>query len=487
MQKIDCFIPAANPRQVGPTVRHLQKFAPVNNIFLLVTAPDDYSALGCKTLAVENLNATDTVRKIAEAAQASYSLIYTKYTSLEMGYFALERMAALAQISEAGLLYADSFQLIDGQRSKKPLIDYQEGSLRNDFDFGSVLFYNTDILKQAAAAEKESYTYAGMYALRLAVSRRAPIVHVNEMLYTDVATDTRKSGEKLFDYVDPKNRAVQIDMEKACTDHLKAVGAYLKPVFRPIAFDQDKFEYEASVMIPVFNRERTIEDALRSALNQKTHFKYNVFVLNHHSSDRTVEIVSKYSDNPRLVFFTPERRDLFVGGLWNTALHHPKCGKFIVQLDSDDVYSSENSLQKMVDAFYEQNCAMVVGSYMMTDFNLQKLPPGIIDHREWTPENGRNNALRINGLGAPRAFYTPILRQINFPNTNYGEDYAVGLNFSRYYQIGRVYDVVYYCRRWDENSDAALDIVKENANNLYKDRIRTWELQARKQIVAKGQ
>ncbi len=455
----------------------------VNRIFLLSTSKDEnLSESGYPVIVTDNLNSSVTVAAISRAASADYCLIYTKYTTLEPGYFALERFIRLGDDSQAGMLYADHFQIIDGQRRKMPLIVCQEGALRDDFNFGSVLFYRTSRVKEAVAQTKGDYPYAGMYNLRLAVSRAAGLVHINELLYTEIETDTRKSGQKLFDYVDPKNRAVQIDMEKACTEHLKAVGAYLEPVFEPISFNEDSFEYEATVMIPVKDRERTIADAVKSALSQVTTFKYNVIVVNHHSQDRTVSIVEQFTGDPRLIFITPERRDLFVGGLWNTALHHPKCGKFIVQLDSDDVYSGPDSLQKMVDAFYAQHCAMVVGTYRMTNFHMETLPPGIIDHREWTPENGRNNALRINGLGAPRAFYTPILREVLLPNTNYGEDYSLGLNFSRKYQIGRVYDVVYCCRRWEGNSDAALEIEKTNANNLYKDRIRTWELQARKQL-----
>ncbi|HBG52732.1 MAG TPA: glycosyl transferase, partial [Rikenellaceae bacterium] len=292
----------------------------------------------------------------------------------------------------------------------------------------------------------------------------------------------RKSGEKLFDYVDPKNREVQVDMEKVCTEHLKAIGAYLPPVFSPVDLGRKDFEYEASVMIPVFNREKTIEDAVRSALGQETDFKFNVIVVNHHSTDKTVSIIEKFRDDPRLILITPNRKDLFVGGLWNTALHHPKCGKFLVQLDSDDVYSGPDSLRRIVEAFYQQQCGMIIGTYRMTDFKLNTLPPGIIDHREWTPDNGRNNALRINGLGAPRAFYAPVLRTLLLPNTNYGEDYGLGLRFSRQYQIGRIYEVLYNCRRWEGNSDAALEPEKVNANNLYKDRLRTWEIQARKQL-----
>lgn len=483
MKRIDCFIPAADLNQVANTLSHLQPLDIIRNVFLLATDRQaDFSSTGLPVIYTDNLNSSDTVAAIARAASADYSLIYTKYTGLVPGYFSLERFARIGDDSGAGMLYSDHFQIIDGQRRKMPLIMYQEGALRDDFNFGSVLFYRTSCLKKAVEESNVQYPYAGMYNLRLTVSRMADLVHINEILYTEVETDTRKSGQKLFDYVDPKNRAVQVDMEKACSAHLKAIGAYLEPVFTPVSFDREAFDYEATIMIPVFNRERTIEDAVLSALSQKTTFKYNVIVVNHHSSDNTVSIVNKYTSDPKLILITPDRRDLFVGGLWNTAAHHPQCGRFIVQLDSDDVYSGPDTLQKIVDAFYEQQCAMVVGTYRITDFRMETIPPGVIDHREWTPDNGRNNALRINGLGAPRAFYTPILREVLLPNTNYGEDYALGLYFSRKYQIGRIYDVLYCCRRWEGNSDAALEVEKTNTNNLYKDRIRTWEVQARKQL-----
>lgn len=483
MKRIDCFIPAADLNQVANSLSHLQPLDIIRNVFLLATDRQaDFSSTGLPVIYTDNLNSSDTVAAIARAASADYSLIYTKYTGLVPGYFSLERFARIGDDSGAGMLYSDHFQIIDGQRRKMPLIMYQEGALRDDFNFGSVLFYRTSCLKKAVEESNVQYPYAGMYNLRLTVSRMADLVHINEILYTEVETDTRKSGQKLFDYVDPKNRAVQVDMEKACSAHLKAIGAYLEPVFTPVSFDREAFDYEATIMIPVFNRERTIEDAVLSALSQKTTFKYNVIVVNHHSSDNTVSIVNKYTSDPKLILITPDRRDLFVGGLWNTAAHHPQCGRFIVQLDSDDVYSGPDTLQKIVDAFYEQQCAMVVGTYRITDFRMETIPPGVIDHREWTPDNGRNNALRINGLGAPRAFYTPILREVLLPNTNYGEDYALGLYFSRKYQIGRIYDVLYCCRRWEGNSDAALEVEKTNTNNLYKDRIRTWEVQARKQL-----
>lgn len=483
-QAIDCFIPYVDAAQAKATIDGLRESALVNNIYLLATDAAATAVEGCTMVHIDALNSSDTMLKIAEAAKAPYTLLYTKYNNLVMGYFALDRFVRLAGDSKAGMMYADSYTVIEGKKSNAPVIDYQEGSLRDDFNFGSVLFFNTEVLKKAAAGIDVHYTAAGLYDLRLRLSRIAPIVHINEYLYSDVTIDNRKSGEKIFDYVDPKNRGVQIEMEKACTAHLKAVGGYLEPKFDEIDFNKGNFEYEASVIIPVRNRIRTIRDAIRSVLSQKTDFPFNLIVIDNHSTDGTTEAIDEFKDDPRLVHIVPQRDDLGIGGCWNAGVQHPKCGKFAVQLDSDDVYSDENTLAKMVAAFYEQKCAMVVGTYMLTDIDKNPIPPGVIDHKEWTPENGRNNALRINGLGAPRAFYTPVLREIHVPNTSYGEDYALGLAFSRHFQIGRVYDVVYLCRRWEDNSDAALDIVKMNNNNLYKDRIRTWELQARRALVA---
>ena len=392
-------------------------------------------------------------------------------------------MLALADITKAGMIYADHYNIAaDGTRSEAPVIDYQAGSLRDDFNFGSVLLFRTESLKEAASMMKADYQAAGFYDLRLKLTEKYSLEHINEYLYSEVELDTRKTGEKLFDYVDPKNRASQIEMEQAATEYLKEVGGYLKPGFKDVDITEGEFPVEMTVMIPVRNRIRTIRDAIDSALQQKTTFKYNVFVVENgpecHSTDGTTEAVDEYTD-PRLIHVVTERRDLCVGGSWNLAAHDPRCGRFIVQLDSDDVYLDENTLQKFYDAFQEQKVAMLIGSYVLTDINKNILPPGKIDHAEWTPENGRNNALRINGLGAPRAFFTPVLRSIPMPNVNYGEDYALGLAISRHYLIGRIYDPLYCCRRWDDNSDGDLSIEKENKNNTYKDRIRTWELQAR--------
>ena len=475
MKKISCFLPYAGKEEVEKTVAGLQATGLVKEVFLITTDANPEELPGCKIIRTEYPFSSMMIQTMAHAAEADYALLYTKETTLEMGMFALERMIHILEDSKAGMVYADHYQIADGKQSNAPVIDYQFGSLRDDFNFGSVLLFNTKKLKEAAGKMKSEYHFAGLYDLRLKLSQLSELVHINEYLYSEIENDNRKSGEKIFDYVDPRNRDRQIEMEKACTEHLKEIGGYLEPEFKQIEFSAGNFEYEASVIIPVRNRIRTIRDAIRSVLNQKTDFKYNLIIIDNHSTDA----IDDFKADKRLIHLIPERNDLGIGGCWNMGVHHPKCGKFAVQLDSDDVYKDENTLSIMVRAFYEQNCAMVVGTYMMTDFNMNMIAPGIIDHKEWTPENGRNNALRINGLGAPRAFYTPVLREIKVPNTSYGEDYALGLNFSRQYQIGRVYDVVYLCRRWDDNSDASLDIVKMNGHNLYKDRIRTWELRAR--------
>ncbi|MDR3118460.1 MAG: glycosyltransferase family 2 protein [Mediterranea sp.] len=476
---INCFIPFADAAQAKETVKSLRETGLVNKIYLLATEAGSQPLDGCETISVSGLNASDTMLAIAAGADTPYTLLYTKQSLLELGYFALERMIRIIEDANAGMAYADHYRITGGSKTNAPVIDYQFGSLRDDFDFGSVLLFRSGAFREAASRMKAAYRFAGLYDLRLKLSQKKPLVHINEYLYSEVELDTRKSGEKLFDYVDPKNREVQIEMEQACTEHLKEIRGYLEPEFKRIEFSAGNFEFEASVIIPVRNRIRTIEDAIKSVLNQKTTFKFNLIIIDNHSTDGTTEAIRKYAGDGRLIHIIPERGDLGIGGCWNTGIHHPRCGKFAVQLDSDDVYKDAQTLQIMVDAFYEQNCAMVVGTYMMTDFDMKMIAPGIIDHKEWTPENGRNNALRINGLGAPRAFYTPVLREIKVPNTSYGEDYALGLNFSRQYQIGRVYDTVYLCRRWDDNSDASLDIVKMNGHNTYKDRIRTWELQAR--------
>ena len=479
MSNIECFIPSMSGADIETTVESFSR----SSSFTGVTVLDGIS-----------LRETETLRSLADAISGKFVLIYTKDTPLEMGMFALDRIISIAEDTGADMLYADHYELVtdaEGRevRRKHPLIACQKGALRDDFDFGSVLVFRTTSFRRAVRAMEQDWQWGALYDLRL---RMKNIVHINEYLYTEIETDTRKSGEKQFDYVDPKNRAVQIEMEQICTGHLKRIGAWLPPVFKGIAgqagndtgtgYDVTvgEFPVTASVVIPVFNRVRTVKDAVESALSQQCDFPFNVIVVDNHSTDGTTELLEEIAANDnRLVHIVPAKYALGTGGCWNLAVHSEKCGEYAVQLDSDDVYSGPDTLTKIVNAFREQDCAMVVGTYQMTDFQMNPIPPGVIDHREWTEENGRNNALRINGLGAPRAFWTPLLRTINLPNTSYGEDYALGLRISREYRIGRIYDVLYCCRRWEGNSDAALDIERVNANNLYKDRIRTWELEAR--------
>ena len=470
MSSIECFVPSMSAEDIGVTVESFSRST---------------SFTGVTILSGGSLHQTQTLKELAEAAASKFILIYTKSLPLEMGMFALDRILAIAEDTAADMLYADHYQLTTGEgdqtfRRKHPLIDCQKGALRNDFDFGSVLVFRTSSFRRAVRAMETDYQWAALYDLRL---RMKNIVHVNEFLYTEIETDNRKSGEKQFDYVDPRNKAVQIEMEQVCTDHLKRIGAWLEPKFKDpdiSEFGQTDFPVTASVVIPVFNRVKTVKDAVESALSQQCGFPFNVIVVDNHSTDGTTGLLEEIAArDERLVHVVPAKHDLGIGGCWNLAVHHEKCGEYAVQLDSDDVYSGPDTLSKIVDAFRQQKCAMVVGTYQMTDFNMNPIPPGVIDHREWTEDNGRNNALRINGLGAPRAFWVPLLRTINLPNTSYGEDYALGLRISREYRIGRIYDVLYCCRRWEGNSDAALDIDKVNANNLYKDRIRTWELEAR--------
>ena len=483
MKTINAFILFSEPHLAKKTIDELKASTLINKIYLLTPHDNSENIDGCEMIKIDSMQSSDTVCKIASLANTEYTLVYQKSTILKLGYFALERVVGIARDSGAGMIYSDYYAVSEGKKNANPVIDYQEGSLRDDFNFGSLIIYNSKALMEAAARmNRDEYKFAGMYDLRLKISQYHSLVRINEYLYTETEEDTRASGQKIFDYVDPKNRAVQIEMEQACTQHLKDVGAYLEPTFKSIEFDNGDFEFEASVIIPVRNRIKTINDAIDSVLRQETNFKFNLIVVDNHSTDGTTEAIEYYSDDERLIHIIPERDDLGIGGCWNMGVHYEKCGKFAVQLDSDDVYSGNDTLQKIVDAFYEQNCAMVVGTYQMTNFEMKEIPPGIIDHKEWTPKNGRNNALRINGLGAPRAFYTPVLREVKVPNTSYGEDYALGLNISRNYQIGRIYDILYLCRRWEDNSDAALDIVKMNGHNTYKDRIRTWELQARKRM-----
>ena len=477
-EKIDLFLPCDDLQEARLTTIDLHEDKTVQHINLLVSA--DFAAQhpvpeGCTFIAVDRLESSNTVESIAENTDADYVLICTKNTDIRWGNLALERFLRVADDTGAVMVYSDHYTMVLDEEEtakfqaslgedaseldkslsvpkleKHPVIDYQQGSLRDDFDFGSLWLIKAQALRDyVAQRDRQEYLYAGLYDLRLYLSRVGEIFHINEYLYTETERDNRKSGEKQFDYVNPRNREVQIEMEKACTQHLGKLGALIDTCYyRQPNFDEQDFEYEASVIIPVFNREKTIADAVLSAMCQKTNFKFNVIVVDNHSTDRTGEIVQAIADStnwdvekldleykegkvkytmqeklaPRLFLLQPASKDLGIGGCWNLAISSEFCGKFAVQLDSDDLYSSTDTLQKIVDAFHQQKAAMIVGSYRMCDFDLQTLPPGLIDHKEWTEENGCNNALRINGLGAPRAFFTPLARQIQFPNTSYGEE-----------------------------------------------------------------
>lgn len=443
--------------------------------------------------AASKLLSYDDISNITANATADYLILTLKETPIIMGKGAIERMIRVADETQCLMLYSDYYEKKqDGTVVKHPTIDYQKGSIRDDFDFGSCILLRADFLKLYLLRDPAQYKFASFYDFRLFLSRRGEIFHLNEFLYTEDETDARKSGEKQFDYVNPANRDVQIEMEKVATEHIKKINGQVNTyVYRSPDFQAEQFPVEASVIIPVYNREKTIADAVKSALNQQTSFDYNIIVVDNYSTDQTGNILEELvaaqstaglpnaQKQPKLIHLIPDAEGLGIGGCWNEAINSPYCGRFAVQLDSDDLYSSPKTLQRIVDEFYRQKCAMVIGSYRMCNFALETLPPGLISHSEWTEENGPNNALRINGLGAPRAFFTPIVRKLQFPNTSYGEDYAIGLAISRRYKIGRIYDELYLCRRWEGNSDAALSIEKVNANNLYKDRIRTIELTAR--------
>ena len=481
---ITCVLPVDRETDPAKIIKSMKSSGVVVK-FILIGEPE----LSIWDFDVTNINhgsfgSTKTILEISKNITTPFTLIYTKSLPLNLGQNALHRMIQVCRSSGAGMVYSDYFEQKEGIVKPHPVIEYQEGSLRDDFDFGSLMLFSTEAMLSAVKSMDDYFEFAGLYDLRLRIARNYKLVHIPEMLYTELELDGRKSGEKLFDYVDPCNRVKQIEMEKACTAHLKAVGAWLFPKFEDIVFTDGNFQTVASVIIPVWNRSKTIGDAIRSVLSQQVDFDFNLIIVDNYSTDGTTELIRNFaSSDKRIIHIIPTRKDLGIGGCWNEAINHPACGMFAIQLDSDDLYINNAVIETIVSAFYKQNCAMVIGSYKMVNFNLEEIPPGLIDHKEWTPENGRNNALRINGLGAPRAFYTPVLRKIQVPNVSYGEDYAVGLAISRHYQIGRIYNPLYLCRRWEENSDSSLDIQRMNTHNFYKDKIRTLELLARKQIV----
>jgi hypothetical protein len=488
-KRITVFIPAGEQNDLQMNMGQFEAEATVSKVYLAGERENIRINLTGKSemSGISTLTATSSVKKMASMAETDYVLICTKPYPIRLGENCLRRMLQVADDTGAGMVYSDYYEIKEGELFPHPVIDYQQGSLRDDFNFGSLMLFRTSAFRNSANETDEEYRFAALYDLRLKISRNESIFRIPEFLYTEMETDSRLSGQKMFDYVDPRNRHVQIEMEKACTSHLKKTGGWLKPEFKPAGLARGEFPVEASVIIPVRNRVKTIQDAVDSVLSQKTSFKFNLVIVDNHSTDGTTELLNKLSEKDgRIIHIIPSRDDLGIGGCWNLGAFHPSCGRFSIQLDSDDIYIDNNVLQKITDEFYSQDCVMIVGSYKMVNFNLEEIPPGLIDHREWTPENGRNNALRINGLGAPRAFYTPVLREIMLPNVSYGEDYALGLAVSRWYQIGRIYEPLYLCRRWDDNTDSALDINRLNTHNTYKDRIRTIELRARISMNNKG-
>ncbi|MFA5328679.1 MAG: glycosyltransferase family A protein [Prolixibacteraceae bacterium] len=475
-RNVDCFFVFSTEEASQKLVGQLRESELVNQIFVLTAEP--VNLVNCEQLTVNGNGSCSTIRQIAKLLKSEFALLSLGNSAVELGQGAIERLAQVAEYTDAPMVYADYMEWNSGVFSAHPVIDYQPGSLRDDFNFGPVRFFRAEVLKAFRYENYEMLKHAGCYALRLRASRMGDLVHIPECLFTVEQTDTRTSGEKQFDYVKASARERQMEMEQVCKAHLRDIGALLLEPYPETLFSEH-FATEATVIIPVRNRVKTIRDAIVSVLIQKASFAFNLIVVDNYSTDGTTEILQEYASQGKLIHIIPERKDLGIGGCWNEAVFHPECGKFAVQLDSDDLYADENTLQIIIDKFYEENCAMVIGSYRMTNFNLEEIPPGVIDHREWTDDNGPNNALRINGLGAPRAFYTPVLREIRVPNVSYGEDYALGLAISGKYKIGRIYQPVYLCRRWDDNTDAALDIAKQNAHNLYKDRLRTFELESR--------
>ena len=475
-RKVDCFIAFNNELATQKLVNQLRSSSLVNQVIVLFNSPVNLE--NCEQIVVLDNGSCSTIRHIAKMVQSDFALLALGESTIELGQGAIERLVQVAEYTEAPMAYSNYMEMKDGNLAPYPLIDYQLGSLRDDFNFGPVRLYRADVLKAFRYEDYEMLKYGGIYALRLRASRMGDLVHIPEYLFTKGETDNRSSSEIQFDYVKTSARERQLEMEQVCTAHLRDIGALLVAPFPETNFSVE-FETEVSVIIPVRNRVRTIRDAVVSVLIQKTTFRFNLIVIDNYSTDGTTNILNEYEEQGKLIHLIPERQDLGIGGCWNEGIFHPACGKFVVQLDSDDLYADENTLQIIVDKFYEENCAMVIGSYRLTNFDLEEIPDGVIDHREWTDDNGPNNALRINGLGAPRAFYTPVLRKIRVPNVSYGEDYALVLAISGKYKIGRIYQPVYLCRRWDDNTDASADVAQMNTHNLYKDRIRTFELKAR--------
>lgn len=483
-KSITAFVLTEDTDIAQKNIEQLNTYNVVQESYLVFSESNASSSQIYKIIKSKSASSSKLFKEIYEKCKSKYILLLKGNTRIDVSEKLLIKFLNAAEDQNAGIVYSDFYENFESKIIRHPLIDYQYGSIRDDFEFGLLMLIRKESLDDLYKQD-DDYRFAGLYSLRLAVSRKFSLLRIPEPLYTTNKFDNRRSGEKQFDYVNPQNRDVQIEMENAATLHLKNIGAYILPILKKVDFGSENFQYEASIIIPVKNRVKTIEDALHSALNQKTGFKFNVIVIDNHSTDGTAETLESFAKkDERIIHIVPERNDLGIGGCWNVGIAHPLCGKFAVQLDSDDFYLNDETLNKIINKFYEEKCAMVIGSYKLTDFNMNEIPPGIINHKEWTDNNGHNNALRINGLGAPRAFYIPIIRKIKFPNVSYGEDYAVALAISREYKIGRIYEPLYLCRRWEGNTDADLSIEKQNEHNYYKDSIRTKEIYARQKLTS---
>lgn len=476
------YILAEYPDSALGTYRNFINCNIANDIYLVVSEPISDISIEYNVIHTSSFASSAIFKKLIKQCKTEYLLLVTGQEEIQINNNFEKEFLKAAKKKNTGIVYSDFYDVELNKKSEHPLIDHQLGSIRDDFDFGRILLLNRK------AAEKflkqiENYNHAGLYSLRLSVSEDYSLIRVPEYLYTVIKKNDKRSGEKQFDYVDPKSSDTQIEMERVFTEHLKKTGAYLKTRTKSVELNSTNFDHELSVIIPVKNRVKTIMNAVNSALKQKTDFAFNIIIVDNHSTDGTTKLLKSASRNDsRILHIIPQEKDLEIGGCWNIAIEDRRCGRFAVQLDSDDVYKDDSTLKKIVDKFYEENCAMVIGSYELTDFEFKIVSPGLINHKEWTDENGHNNALRINGLGAPRAFFTPVIRKIKFPNVSYGEDYAVALAISREYKIGRIYESIYFCRRWEGNTDSGLSLEKENLNNIYKDRLRSNELVERQNI-----
>jgi len=481
-KSITAFVLTEETDYTKQNIEQLSSYNIVRESYLVISEANASQSNNFKVIITKSLGSSNLFKEIYEKCKSKYILLINWNSWIDVSENSLVEYLNAAEMQNVGIVYSDFYEKSGDKIIPHPLIDYQYGSIRDDFEFGPLMLVKKDALDNFYI-QHDDYLFAGLYSLRLAVSRNYSLIRIPEFLYTTIKLDNRKSGERQFDYVDPQNREIQIEMESVATSHLKKINAFILPVETNINFSTEYFENEASIIIPVKNRVKTIEDALTSALNQKTDYNYNVIVIDNHSTDGTTELLQTFAGKYKgIIHILPEQSDLEIGGCWNVGIAHPLCGRFAVQLDSDDLYLNDDTLNKIVSKFYEDKCAMVIGSYKLTDFDMNEIPPGIIDHKEWTKDNGHNNALRINGLGAPRAFYVPVIRKINFPNVSYGEDYAVALEISRDYKIGRIYEPLYMCRRWEGNTDAELSIEKLNEHNFYKDSIRTKEILTRQKI-----